>query len=287
MFVKEGREAEGPTRLVYAVYGVAAAARAFPAGHGACDRNTDRRFVVEDISDEMLLKQVAEGDKAAMHIVFARHRTKVSRFIQRMVHNPTIAEHLVSQVFLDLWRSTNRLEDSARISTWLLFIARFKAVGEQTCVEQQRALEAVGALPEAKCNSNETSGFPRTCIDKLSPAHREVIELSYCDMKSVAEISKVVGTPQATVNSRLFYARKQLAKILVRVGLDAEAPKMGWRREDVALNAGMVDHHNTEIPATTIGRCSSFPSVEIVQMPRPPSDSGPSGNSTNAAGPTF
>ena len=75
----------------------------------------------QTVSDEMLLKSVAEGDKAAMHILFARHRTRVLRFIQRTVRNPGIAEDLVSQVFLDVWRSANRFESRARVSTWLIF----------------------------------------------------------------------------------------------------------------------------------------------------------------------
>jgi hypothetical protein len=70
----------------------------------------------ESASDVMLLKRIAEGDKAAMHILFARHRIKVFRFIQRMVRNPAIAEDIVSQVFLDVWRSANRFEGRARVS---------------------------------------------------------------------------------------------------------------------------------------------------------------------------
>src|SRR6266478_2932929 len=78
----------------------------------------------ESVSDEMLLKHVAEGNKAAMHIMFARHRVRVFRFIKRMVRNPAIADDLVSQVFLDVWRSANRLENRARASTWLLSMGR-------------------------------------------------------------------------------------------------------------------------------------------------------------------
>jgi len=54
----------------------------------------------EGVSDEMLLKSVAEGDKAAMHIMFARHRVRVFRFIQRMVGNTAIADDLVTRCSL-------------------------------------------------------------------------------------------------------------------------------------------------------------------------------------------
>lgn len=114
----EPPEATGHRELDHAVYK--------PTHLSGCishNRKTDRRVVEEDVSDEMLLKSVAEGDKAAMHIMFARHRARVFRFIQRMVHNPTIAEDIVSQAFLDVWRSANRFEGRARVSTWLISIA--------------------------------------------------------------------------------------------------------------------------------------------------------------------
>ena len=108
--------------LAYAVYKAGASARRLR------NRKSDRRFAEEDVSDEMLLRNIAQGDKAAMHIIFARHRVKVLRFIRRMVRNPTIAEDIASQVFLDVWRSANKFENRARVSSWLLSIAQFQAI---------------------------------------------------------------------------------------------------------------------------------------------------------------
>ena len=175
----------------------------------------------------MLLKHVAEGDKAAMHILFARHRGKVFRFIQRMVRNPAIAEDLVSQVFLDVWRSASQFENRARVSTWLLSIARFKAINalrrrayESGDLEDRPEIADAADTPEAALDRKETSGILQACISKLSPAHREIIDLFYYREKSVAELSEATGIPLATVKSRIFYARKQLAKILVSSGFE-------------------------------------------------------------------
>jgi RNA polymerase sigma-70 factor, ECF subfamily len=186
--------------------------------------------VEENDSDQMLLKHVAAGDKAAMHILFARHRGKVFRFIQRMVRNPAIAEDLASQVFLDVWRSANRFEHRARVSTWLLSIARFKAINAlrrraYENVDQEDVPEIADAAdtPEAALDRKETSGILQACINRLSPAHREIIDLFYYREKSVAELSEVIGIPIATVKSRIFYARKQLAKMLVSSGFDVAA----------------------------------------------------------------
>ena len=182
----------------------------------------------ESVSDEMLLKSVAEGDKAAMHVMFARHRTRVFRFVQRMVRNAAIAEDLVSQVFLDVWRSANRFEGRSRVSTWLFSIARFKAIGSLRArthehIDQDEVLEIADAVdtPEVALDRKETNGILHTCMEKLSPAHREIIDMVYYREKSVAEVSEMIGIPLATAKSRIFYARKRLAKILVSAGFEA------------------------------------------------------------------
>ena len=76
--------------------------------------------------------------------------------------------------------------------------------------------------PEAALDRKETNGILQACMDKLSPAHREIIDLFYYREKSVAEMSKMIGIPRATVKSRMFYARKHLASVLLSAGFGAE-----------------------------------------------------------------
>jgi RNA polymerase sigma-70 factor (ECF subfamily) len=223
-------DAVGDGQLVYAVYNAAEPQPMYLSGRASRDRKTDRRIIAETVSDEMLLKHVAEGDKAAMHIIFARHRAKVFRFIQRMVRNPTIADDIVSQVFLDVWRSANRFESRARVSTWLLSIARFRTMSflrkrTHDGIDQGSVLEVAdaGDTPEVTLDRKETNDLLRASMNRLSPPHREIIDLFYYREKSVVELSEIVGIPKATAKSRLFYARKQLARILVSAGFDAAA----------------------------------------------------------------
>jgi RNA polymerase sigma-70 factor, ECF subfamily len=179
----------------------------------------------ESVSDELLLKRVAEGDKAAMHIMFARHRVRVFRFIQRIVRNAAVADDLVGHVFLDVWRSASRCENRARVSTWLLSIARLKALSSlrkraYESFDQDNVVGIVDAAdtPEVAFERKKANAMLRACINKLSPAQREIIDLFYYREKSVAEASEIVGIPYATAKSRMFYARKQLAKMLVSAG---------------------------------------------------------------------
>jgi RNA polymerase sigma-70 factor, ECF subfamily len=54
----------------------------------------------------------------------------------------------------------------------------------------------------------------RQCLARLSPEHREVIDLVYYHEKSVKEVAGIIGIPEATVKTRMFYARKKLAEFI-------------------------------------------------------------------------
>jgi RNA polymerase sigma-70 factor (ECF subfamily) len=181
-------------------------------------------------SDEMLLERIADGDRTAMHTFYARHNVRVYRFILRIVRDATMAEDLVSQVFLDVWRTAGQFERRSQVSTWLLSIARFKAL---TSLRQRRYedidQDEVREIPddadtqETSLERRTTSAILRACIAKLSPAHREIINLVYYHEKSVEEVGSIIGIPQSTVKTRMFYARKQLADLLKGAGVSSIA----------------------------------------------------------------
>jgi RNA polymerase sigma-70 factor (ECF subfamily) len=192
----------------------------------------------------MLLKNIAEGDKAAMHIMFARHRVRVFRFIQRIVRNTAIAEDLVSQVFLDVWRSANSFESRSRVSNWLLSIARLKALcsfreRRHENIDREDVAEIVDTAdtPDVRLDRKKTNATLRACTAKLSPAHREIIDLIYYHEKSIAQVSEIVGIPHATVKSRMFYARKQLAGMLVSAGVEGAAVRTNVDKATISRTA--------------------------------------------------
>jgi RNA polymerase sigma-70 factor (ECF subfamily) len=178
-------------------------------------------------TDEMLLQSIADGGRAAMHILYARHHVRVYRFILRIVRDVTMAEDLASQVFLDVWRTARQFEGRSQVSTWLLSIARFKALTalrqrRHEDIDQDDILEIADEAdtPEASLDRSTTSAILRACVARLSPAHREIINLVYYHEKSVEEVGVIIGIPQSTVKTRMFYARRQLADMLRGAGVD-------------------------------------------------------------------
>jgi Sigma-70 region 2 len=82
----------------------------------------------ETSSDGMLIRRIAQGDQLAMRTLFGRHRVPVYRWLLRLVGDEALAEDLLSDVFLDVWRQAASFEARASVSTWLLAIARYKAL---------------------------------------------------------------------------------------------------------------------------------------------------------------
>jgi RNA polymerase sigma-70 factor (ECF subfamily) len=181
-------------------------------------------------SDEALIQRVAAGDKLAMQVLFARHHVRVFRFILRLVRNESVAEDLISEVFLEVWRQAGRFEARSTVSTWMLAIARFKALSalrrrshEELNEEAAEAIEDPADDPEIVAQKRDKGEKLRKCLTVLSPEHREVIDLVYYHEKSVEEVGKILGIPENTVKTRMFYARKRLSELLKAAGVDR-----GW-----------------------------------------------------------
>ncbi len=190
----------------------------------------DRTTAMQAGSDEELIERIAGGDRPAMQSLFARHHVRVYRFVLRLVRDEAIAEDVVSDTFLDVWRQAGQFEGRSAVSTWLLSIARFKAlsarrrrVGEELDEETAEAVEDQSDDPEVTLQKKDKGEVLRKCLSALSAEHREIIDLVYYHEKSVEEVARIVGIPEATVKTRMFYARKKLGELLKQAGIER-----GW-----------------------------------------------------------
>jgi RNA polymerase sigma-70 factor, ECF subfamily len=174
----------------------------------------------ETSSDEMLVQQVAAGSKPAMRALFARHRTYVYRWLLRFVSNETLAEDLLSEVFLDVWRQAGRFQCRSSVSTWLMSIARHMALSarrRRTEGAQLATIADPANNPEVALQEKDRSELVRRALIRLSAEHRQVIDLVYYHEKSVDEVAHILDVPPSTVKTRMFYARKKLGELINEV----------------------------------------------------------------------
>jgi RNA polymerase sigma-70 factor (ECF subfamily) len=181
-------------------------------------------------ADDVLIARIAQGDRVAMQVLYGRHHVRVFRFGLRLVRNEQLAEDLINEVFLDVWRQAGKFEGRSAVSTWLLAITRFKALSAlrrrqdaELDEEAAAAIEDPSDDPEVAAQKKDTGEALRRCLSALSPEHREIVDLVYYHEKSVEEVAEIVGIPENTVKTRLFYARKKLADLLQAAGVER-----GW-----------------------------------------------------------
>jgi RNA polymerase sigma-70 factor (ECF subfamily) len=195
------------------------------AGVTAASR-PDNRSAIQANGDAVLIGRVAQRDKSAMRVLYARHRLRVFRFALRILRDKSLAEDVSSEVFLDVWRQADRFEGRSVVLTWMLGITRIKAFSAlRVPAVQELDDETAGAIedpaedPATILQRKETGAVIQKCLTKLSAEHREIIDLVYYHEKSIAEAAEIVGIPGNTVKTRMFCARKRLAKLLKAAGI--------------------------------------------------------------------
>src|SRR4029077_20156538 len=123
--------------------------------------------------------------KSALKLLYLRHRDRVYRFVQRLTGSELIADEVVTDVFVLAWRHADTFEERSQVGTWLLSIARFKAMSE--CRRRKEmplddkamaVIEDPADGPATSAEKRERSDILQTCLAKLTPIHREVINLT-------------------------------------------------------------------------------------------------------------
>lgn len=184
----------------------------------------------DPMSDRELVGRVATGDRAALRLLFTRHHARVYRFVARQTGSEAVADDVANEVFLELWRQAPQFEGRSEVSTWLLGIARFKALSQLRKRKEDwlddddaAAVPDDADTPEVVTMKKDKGAALRGLVNALAEEHRTVIDLAYYHGKSVTEIGEVLDIPVATVKTRMFYARKKLGEALKAAGYDR-----GW-----------------------------------------------------------
>jgi RNA polymerase sigma-70 factor, ECF subfamily len=148
----------------------------------------------------------------------------VFRFIVRLLNDAGRAEDLVSEVFIDVWSQADHFQGRSQVSTWILSIARHKAISALLAQRRRRVaeiddtavelIEDTSDTPEQMILVRDCNAQLRICLALMSREHREIIDLVYYREKTVDEAAEIIKMSKNTVKTRVFYARKRLAKLL-------------------------------------------------------------------------
>ena len=185
-----------------------------------------------EISDEMLIREVAKGSMWAMNPLVERYSGIFYAIVNRMVLNHHITEDLLQEIFILIWnraKTYNPASGSAR--NWLITIARNRAIDYLRSARRHSALQQVTwedverdestAQPDAEGEALKSieSEQIRMALRRLPPEQREVIELGYFQAWTHSEIANECKIPLGTVKARMRLAVKRLRHELIQMGL--------------------------------------------------------------------
>ncbi len=163
------------------------------------------------LTDFELLQRIAAADQSALRELYDRYFNRLSRFLLRMTGDTETVAELINDVFLVVWQSAGRFRGDSTVSTWILGVAYRKAL------KALKAKRTTVPLDEEDLHMTETESAAEdiaAVIDKLSPIHKSVMELTYYFGYTYKEIAEICGSPENTIKTRMFHARRHLKSII-------------------------------------------------------------------------
>jgi RNA polymerase sigma-70 factor, ECF subfamily len=166
------------------------------------------------IADEELMALVYEGDARAFEVIFDRHAAVAFSLAYRMCGRRPVAEEIVQEAFMSLWRSSARYDPTrGSVRSWVLRVVHNRAIdafrrelpSASHDVSDDRMSEVLPARErtEEEVERRTEARLVRTALDELPRDQRQVIELAYFGGFSHAQIAAALGLPAGTVKGRM------------------------------------------------------------------------------------
>jgi len=171
--------------------------------------------------EENWIREIANGNRSSFERLFHAYYRRIFGFLLRLVGRADAAEELTNDVMMGVWKGAAGFKGDSKVSTWIFGIAHFRAVSwlrrssfETIDIDDAGPLKDPHELKEESLLRESTREGVRRALAKLTPAHREVIELTFYQEFSYPEIAAILSCPVNTVKTRMFYARKELRELL-------------------------------------------------------------------------
>lgn len=166
----------------------------------------------EPASPDALLERVALGDLAAFDTLYGSLSPAVYGLARRVVRDPSRAEEVTQEVFLDVWRLATRFDRTrGRARTWVLTMAHRRAVDAVRSSEASRAREQKVAQqstdvvegPEGEVLAADDRESVHRCLEALTPLQLESVRLAYFQGYTYPQVATLLERPLPTIKTRM------------------------------------------------------------------------------------
>jgi RNA polymerase sigma factor (sigma-70 family) len=179
---------------------------------------------MNQVSDEQLMKHLAQGDKAAAGTLYDRYLPKVFGYFLRMTHNQEASRDLTQNVFLKVIKYSHTWKDDKVFAYWLFRIARNLMVDFHRDTKRFYELEEAPEVALRDKDESIRSSEARESIDllldamaKLPPGYRELIEMNRFQGFSYREIAVTIDSNENAVRVKTFRAIQKLKEIYEKI----------------------------------------------------------------------
>jgi RNA polymerase sigma-70 factor, ECF subfamily len=169
---------------------------------------------LRSLADEDLMQLVRRGHAAAFEVIYERHSRAAFSLAYRMAGSRGVAEDVVQEAFLNVWRSGARYERTrGSVRTWVLGVVHHRAIDalRRSFVHERRRagdegleeLLETGERTDVEAARNEEAETIRTALGRLPSDQCQVIELAYFGGFTHTEIAEMLQTPVGTIKGRM------------------------------------------------------------------------------------
>lgn len=177
----------------------------------------------DEVEVQRLLAEMAAGDEEALSRFYRKYERTVYAFAMNQLRDPHAAADVVNEVMLAAWRGAASFGGRARVTTWLLGIARNKIVDVLRKRRPEAHEEVDERIPDQDARTSvdliaraEDAARLHECIEGLSENHRAVVHLAFFEDLHYEAIAELLECPPGTVKTRMFHARANLKRCLER-----------------------------------------------------------------------
>jgi RNA polymerase sigma-70 factor (ECF subfamily) len=180
----------------------------------------------QENAESLLLARIAKKDRSALAEIYDRFQRPLFSYLFHLLGEKELAEDVLQEVMLVVWQKAAAYKGAGSASGWIFGIAHHQAFKALRHKERNAYLDLEAAAdvpdeaptPEAGAIRKASAEEVAAGLARLTPEHREVLELAFFQEFSCKEIEAIIGIPEGTVKSRLSYARRALKAILLRNG---------------------------------------------------------------------
>jgi RNA polymerase sigma-70 factor (ECF subfamily) len=172
-------------------------------------------------SDAELLTAVADGDSAALRVLYDRHAAWMSVRLTRRCNDPGVVAEVLQDTFVGVWRGAGGYRGEGEVAGWLWGVAIRRLVSRLRTRRDVEVLVAevttagAEASVEERVLSSVEYGDLGAALARLSPEMRAVVQATVLDGLTTREAAQLLGVPRGTVKTRLHRAKAQLRRELV------------------------------------------------------------------------